>query len=190
MDSLLDVLLAPWPWYLAGPLIGLVVPALLLAGNKSFGMSNNLRHACAAVAPCGIPHFAYDWKKDGGWNLAFAAGVFAGGFLGGVLLASPDPIDLSPRTHAALAALGITDFTGLVPRELFHWSALLTASGFTLVVGGGFLVGFGTAWAGGCTSGHAISGLADLQLPSLIATLFFFAGGLLGTWVVLPVLLR
>jgi len=187
---LLDALRAPWPWYVAGPLIGMVVPALLLIGNKPFGMSSNLRHVCAAVAPCGLPHFAYDWRKDGAWNMAFAAGVLVGGFLGGVVLASGVPIDLSPRTEAALLALGITDFSGLVPRELFAWSSLATASGFVLVVGGGFLVGFGTAWAGGCTSGHSIAGLADLQLPSLVATLGFFAGGLLGTWVLLPLLLR
>src|SRR5262249_39737065 len=68
----------PIPWYIAGPLIGLVVPALLVAGNKPFGISSNLRHLCAAVAPCGIEFFSYDWKRLGGWNLAFLAGIAAG----------------------------------------------------------------------------------------------------------------
>ena len=183
-----ELLTRPWPWYVAGPLIGLMVPALLLLGNKSFGISSNLRHACAALAPCGIPLFTYDWRKEGGWNLLFAVGAVAGGVAGGLLLANPEPVAISARTQADLLALGITDFTGLVPRELFAWSSLLTARGLALLVGGGFLVGFGTAYAGGCTSGHAITGLADLQLPSLVAACGFFAGGLFGTWVLLPLL--
>jgi uncharacterized protein len=184
-----ELLTRPWPWYVAGPLIGLVVPALLLLGNKSFGISSNLRHVCAALAPCGIPHFTYDWKREGAWNLLFAAGILAGGLVGGLLLANPQPVAISARTQADLLALGITDLTGLVPRELFDWSSLLTARGLALLVGGGFLVGFGTAYAGGCTSGHAITGLADLQLPSLVAVCGFFAGGLFGTWLLLPLLL-
>jgi uncharacterized membrane protein YedE/YeeE len=114
---------APWPWYVAGPLIGLFVPALLLAGNRLFGFSSNLRHLCAAVLPGGIEYFRYNWKRTGSWNLLFAAGVLVG------------------------------------------------------------------AYAGGCTSGHAISGLADLQLPSLIAVVGFFAGGLIATYFLLPLIL-
>lgn len=184
-----DVLTRPWPWYVAGPLIGLVVPALLLLGNKSFGISSNLRHACAALAPRGIAYFRYDWRKEGGWNLAFALGILAGGLVGGLLLANPEPIALSARTKADLAALGLRDFTGLVPREVFNWASLLTVRGLVVLAVGGFLVGFGTAYAGGCTSGHAITGLADRQLPSLIAVCGFFAGGLASTWLLLPLLL-
>lgn len=55
---------------------------------------------------------------------------------------------------------------------------------------GGFLVGFGTAYAGGCTSGHAIAGLADRQAASLLAVCGFFAGGLTCTYLVLPLVLR
>lgn len=165
------------------------MPALLLLGNKAFGISSNLRHACAALAPCGIAHFRYDWKKEGGWNLAFVLGILAGGLVGGLLLANPEPLALSARTKADLAALGLHDFSGLVPRELFSWASLLTVRGFLLLAGGGFLVGFGTAYAGGCTSGHAITGLADLQLPSLVAVVGFFAGGLAATWLLLPLLI-
>lgn len=183
----------PWPWYVAGPLIGLIVPALLLFGGKVFGLSSNLRHACAALP---VPDrarpgfFRYDWKSAGLWNLAFAGGILVGGFLGIRVLSDPTaPLAISPETVAALHDLGVTDLAGFVPSQLISWSALATPAGALLVLGGGFLVGFGARWAGGCTSGHAISGLADLQLPSLVAVVGFFAGGLLVTHVVLPLLL-
>ena len=180
---------SPWPWYIAGPLIGLVVPLLLWLGNKPFGVSSNLRHVCAAVAPCGLTHFQYDWRREGIWNLLFVLGIAIGGFLGGVVLANPEPVALSAAARDSLAALGITDFRGLVPRELFRWSTAATLQGWILMIVGGFSVGFGTAYAGGCTSGHAITGLADRQRSSLVATLGFFAGGLLATWLLLPRLL-
>jgi uncharacterized membrane protein YedE/YeeE len=177
----------PWPWYLAGPLIGLIVPLLLLAGGRQFGISSTLRHFCAA---CGIGRaafFRYDWRREGAWNLIFAAGLVIGGFVGVYLLGAGD-VALSDATRADLTKLGITDFSGLVPPQLVSWHALTTLPGFVTLVGGGFLVGFGARWAGGCTSGHAISGLANLQLPSLIAVLGFFAGGLLMTHVLFPLL--
>lgn len=189
MTTLIEIIRAPWAWYVAGPLIGLMVPALLLAGNKSFGISSNLRHICTVALPGRAPYFEYDWREAGGWNLAFALGIGIGGALAAHLLMGTDVVSISPATQGSLAALGIHDVRGLVPRELFSWSALATVRGAVMIVGGGFLVGFGTAYAGGCTSGHAISGLADLQLPSLIAVVGFFAGGLLSTWVLLPMLL-
>jgi len=178
-----------WPWYVAGPLIGLFVPALLLVGNKMFGVSSNLRHMCAAVAP-GRPEFLrYDWRGVGGWNLAFVTGVLLGGVLAARSPGGVGHIELSSAAQMSIGALGVRDFGGLIPRELFNWHALLTIRGVIMIIGGGFLIGFGTAYAGGCTSGHAISGLADFQLPSLIAVLGFFAGGLLATWVIMPRLL-
>ena len=178
----------PLPWYIAGPLIGLIVPALLIAGNKSFGVSSNFRHLCAAIGPCGIEFFRHDWKRTGLWNLVFLAGLFVGAALAN-WLAPPAAIELSPRVMAELQTLGISDFTGLAPRDVFSWSLLPTLAGFVSVIVGGFLVGFGAAYAGGCTSGHAIAGLADRQLPSLIAVCGFFAGGLAATYLVLPALL-
>ena len=187
---MLDLISQPWPWYVAGPLIGLMVPALLLAGGKLFGVSSSLRHMCAASVPGRVEFFRYDWKTVGGWNLAFVVGIFLGGVVAATLLASPEPeIAISAATRADLAALGLTDFTGLVPAEVFSWEGLLTGPGLALIVGGGFLMGFGARYAGGCTSGHAISGLADLQLPSLVAVLGFFAGGLVVTFFVLPLIL-
>ena len=181
---------APWPWYIAGPAIGLFVPVLLIAGDKMFGVSSNLRHMCSMcseILPGKIEHFRYDWKKTGLWNLLFVAGIGLGGFLAWQWGGSHN-IAISEQTRLALERLGIHDFSGLAPREVFSWPALLTVRGFVCVVLGGFLVGFGTAYAGGCTSGHAISGLADLQLPSLIAVLGFFAGGLMGTFLILPLI--
>ena len=185
-----EVLLRPWPWYVAGPLIGLFPALLLLLGNKLFGVSSNLRHACAAVFPRGIAHFRYDWRREGAWNLAFALGILVGGWIAGALLRNPEPIAFSARTKADLLALGIRDFSGLVPSDLFNWAALLSARGWAVIVGGGFLVGFGTAYAGGCTSGHGLSGVADLQVPSLIALAGFFAGGIAGTFLLLPFVMR
>ena len=179
---------APWPWYVAGPVIGLFVPALLLAGNKVFGISSNLRHLCSALVPGKFEYFRYDWRKSGLWNLVFLSGVLIGGFIASHWGASHD-IAISPATKAALTQLGIHDFSGIAPHEIFSWHALLTLRGFVSVVLGGFLVGFGTAYAGGCTSGHAISGLANFELPSLIAVLGFFAGGLAATYFILPHLL-
>ncbi len=187
---LIDALSRPWPWWVAGPLIGLFVPGLLLAGNRMFGVSGNLRHLCAATLPARAEFFRYDWRAAGGWNLAFAFGIVVGGVLAAQGFAGDAPIQLSAAARDSMTALGIRDLTGLAPRELFHWGALATWRGLVLIVGGGFLVGFGTAYAGGCTSGHAISGLADLQLPSLVAVIGFFAGGLVATWVILPVLLK
>jgi hypothetical protein len=181
----MELLTRAWPWYVAGPIIGLIVPALLLAGNRPFGISANLRHLCAAVVPGRLEFFRYDWWAEGSWNLSFLAGVTVGGFVAVYVIGTPE-VAISPETRAALASLGLHDFSGLVPRELIGWTALLSLKGFIAVVGGGFLVGFGTAYAGGCTSGHAITGLADLQLPSLIAVIGFFAGGLAATHWILP----
>lgn len=187
---MIELISQPWPWYIAGPLIGLMVPLLLIIGGKVFGISANLRHMCAATLPGKIEFFQYDWKKSGTWNLVFIVGVLIGGAIATFVLASPDPaIGISEATRMDLQGLGITDFSGIAPAEIFSWTGLMTLPGFLMIVGGGFLVGFGARYAGGCTSGHAISGLADLQLPSLVAVIGFFAGGLLVTYVLLPLIL-
>lgn len=181
----MDFLYKPWPWYVAGPIIGLSVPALLLLGNKKLGVSSTLRQICAACVPANIPFLQYDWKNDS-WNLFFVGGILVGGFIGGIVFANPEPVALSSSTVSLLSSQGITDFSGLLPAELFNWNTLLTWKGFLLMVVGGFMVGFGTRYARGCTSGHGILGLAALQWPSLVSTISFFLGGILFTHFVLP----
>ncbi|MET0245091.1 MAG: YeeE/YedE thiosulfate transporter family protein [Flavitalea sp.] len=179
----------PWPWYIAGPLIGLIVPALLITGNKHFGISANLRHICAAVLPAGIPFFKYNWKKES-WNLFFAAGILLGGFIAAGLLSDDQPVQMSQALSGELSGYGITDQSGLLPPQIFNFESLLTIRGFLLLVVGGFLVGFGTRYAGGCTSGHSIMGLSSLQWPSLVATISFMVGGLIMANFILPLILK
>lgn len=187
--NFIDWIKQPWPWWVAGPLIGLTVPVLLLGGNKTFGVSSSLRHICAACLPAGIPFFHYNWKREV-WNLFFVAGILGGGLLTLLWLQNPEPLAVNAHLAKEMEQYGITDYQGLVPAELFSWPALLTLKGFILMVGGGFLVGFGTRYAGGCTSGHAIMGLANLQWPSLVATICFMAGGFIMANLILPFLLQ
>jgi uncharacterized membrane protein YedE/YeeE len=183
--SLIEWIKQPWPWYVAGPIIGLMVPILLIFGNKSFGISSSLRHICAICIPAKIPFFQYDWKKEL-WNLFFVFGVFLGGILTFLFLKTEQPISIHPNLVNELSAYGITEINGLVPEQLFSWQTLGTLRGFLMLVVGGFLVGFGTRYAGGCTSGHAIMGLSNLQVPSLIATISFMAGGFIMANFILP----
>lgn len=184
----MEFLFKPWPWYVAGPIIGITVPLLLLMDNKRLGISSTLRQICAACVPSNIPLFNYDWKKDI-WNLFFVAGVIIGGLIGGIVLANPNPVAISGDTLQYLSTMGISNFNGLMPVELFNWNALVTAKGLCLMIMGGFMVGFGTRYARGCTSGHGILGLSALQWPSLIATMSFFLGGILFSHFVLPLIL-
>lgn len=185
---MIEFIKQPWPWYVAGPLIGLTVPALLILGNKSFGISSSFRHICAACIPSNIPFFKYDWKKEV-WNLFFVFGTFLGGVIAINFLANPQPIVVNEKLVTELATYGVTDYSNLVPTEIVNWSSLFTLKGFILMVVGGFLVGFGTRYAGGCTSGHSIMGLANLQWPSLIATICFMIGGFLMANLILPLIL-
>ena len=185
---MLDILKNPWPWYVAGPLIGLTVPVLLIIGNKAFGISSSLRHICAACIPANIPFFKYEWKKEI-WNLFFVGGILLGGFLAMSLLANPNPVEIHPNLASELSTYGITNLDSMVPVDVFNWSSLLTLKGFIIMVVGGFLIGFGTRYAGGCTSGHAIMGLSTLQWPSLIATCCFMVGGIIMANWILPVIL-
>src|SRR5690606_33147059 len=169
---MLELLTRPWPWYVAGPLIGLVVPFVYWYGGKKWGVSSSLQHLCAAVLPAGMAYFRYEWRRQGGWRLALGGGKLAIGLLGGPAVSSAEHvIDLAPETRADLAAWGVTDFSGMLPSDFFSFASLLSPVGVLLIVGGGFLVGFGARYANGCTSGHAISGLATLQMSSLAAVL-------------------
>ena len=178
----------PWPWYVAGPLIGLTVPTLLILGNKSFGISSSMKHICAACVPAKIPFFNYDWKKET-WNLIFVLGAVIGGYLAVNLLADPNPMIVHEDLVSDLSIYGVEDYNGLLPVELFSWPALFTLRGFFMIVIGGLMVGFGTRYAGGCTSGHSIMGLSTLQWPSLVATCCFMVGGIIMSNFILPFIL-
>jgi uncharacterized protein len=186
---MLELIRQPWPWYVAGMLAGLTVPTLLILGNKHFGISANLRHACAACLPGNIRFFKYDWKKEV-WNFFFVGGIIVGAFLATQFLSSAEPVKVAAPLLRELKQYGIEDHSGLLPRELFSFGSLLTVRGLIMLVLGGFLVGFGTRYAGGCTSGHAIMGISDLQWPSVIATVSFMTGGFIMANLILPVILK
>lgn len=189
MHTILRWLQQPWPWYVSGPIIGLTVPLLLLAGNRTLGISSSLRQICAACVPGKVAFLNYNWRAQR-WNLYFTAGLIVGGFIGGVILANPEPEKISAATITSLQQMGISRQPGMLPTEVFSWDHLFTLRSFIMIVLGGFLVGFGTRYAGGCTSGHGIYGLAALQWPSLLAVITFFAFGILTANFLLPLILK
>lgn len=189
MNQIVNYISQPWPWYVAGPIIALVMFSLLLLGN-SFGISANLRSMCSIMgAGKYCEFFDFNWRSQM-WNLIFASGLVIGGLIAHHYLTPSMEVNISQATISDLQQLGVEDpGKSLVPQSVFSWESLTTVKGFIMLVIGGFLIGFGTRYAGGCTSGHAISGLSDLQLPSLIAVVGFFIGGLFVTHLVLPYLL-
>ena len=181
-------ILDPWPWYISGPLIALIMFTLLYFG-RTFGMSSNLRTMCS-IGGAGkhAQFFDFDWKSQR-WNLVVVLGAIAGGFIAHNFLSNPINIDISENTVTDLKTLGFNNIgQSLLPPELFSWDAVFSIKGLLILVVGGFLVGFGTRYAGGCTSGHAITGLSSLQLPSLIAVVGFFIGGLIMIHFIYPIL--
>ena len=185
----MEILRQPWSWYVAGAIIGFIVPALLVLGNKHFGISANLRHACAACFTADIKFFKYDWKKEI-WNFFFVGGILLGAIIAVTLLNDPNPVVVNPKLASELSGYGINDYSNMVPTQLFSLDALFTLRGLIMLIGGGFLVGFGSRYAGGCTSGHAITGLSDLQVPSLIATISFMVGGFIMANLLLPIIMK
>ncbi len=189
---MIDFISQPWHWSVSGLMIVLVMFLLLWFGGE-FGVSSNLRTICS-ISGAGkfSSFFRWDWKSQI-WNLIFVGGAIIGGYIASHHLTSPEPVAISSATQSYLSSLGIStpqtlsEGHGFVPSEIFDNP--LTSVNLFLLIGGGFLIGFGTRYAGGCTSGHAISGLSNLQLPSLIAVIGFFIGGLFVTWILLPVIL-
>ncbi len=183
MNTLISWLQAPWPWYVAGPVIGLMVPLMLIIGNRSFGISSNLRHMCAITQPksVGVDFFQYNWREHS-WSLFFALGAVLGGFLAGVVFANPNPIELSVAALTMFSYWNVPIGEGFLPPVLFgfYWQSIL------IMLVGGILVGFGTRYANGCTSGHAITGLSTLQPQSLMAVLGIFGGGLIAAHFITP----
>ncbi len=177
----MQFILEPWPWYVAGPLIGLMVPAFVVLGEKRFGISSSFRHMCA-LSPVKPKFFRYSVSEHA-WSLVFVLGLVLGGFIANEFLTSVDTVSISEATREQLSQYGFTDFSGMAPKQLF--GGLTTASTTQWLVLGisGFLIGLGTSYAGGCTSGHTITGISMLRLASVTATVGFFIGGLFATHV-------
>ena len=184
----MEYLLNPWPWYVSGPLIAITMMLLLYLG-KTFGMSSNLSTMCSILGGGKISEFfKFDWKEQS-WNLAVVIGAIIGGFIATHFLSNDVVTDLNIKTVEELKNLGFSNAgASLVPDEIYNLEALLSLKGIAILIVGGLLVGFGTRYAGGCTSGHAITGLSSLQRPSLIAVIGFFIGGLIMTNFILPLI--
>lgn len=188
METLIDAIKEPWPWYIGGPMISVVVLLLLFLGNKSFGVSNSLRTMCSmGGAGSNCSFFAFDWKQQS-WNLLFIGGIAIGAFLASTFLTEDPSVAINPATQAELEALGVKDFSNYLPGGLFSFENLATGQGLIMLVLGGFFVGFGSRYAGGCTSGHGIMGLSNLQPASLLAVVGFFIGGLFITHLIYPLI--
>ncbi len=192
--QIIEFISQPWHWSISGAIIALVMFLLIYFGQR-FGVSSSFKTFCSmGGAGKKYEYFNYDWKSHS-WLLTFILGAVIGGAIASTILASPEPVQISQATINDLANMGIatpqniTEGTGYVPTDLFNFETLFSLKGILVMVLGGFLIGFGTRWAGGCTSGHAISGMSNLQLPSLVAVIGFFIGGLLMTHLLLPLIL-
>ncbi len=184
----MENILQPWPWYVSGPLIALIMAVLVFFG-KTFGMSSNLRTLCS-IGGAGkyADFFKFDWKTQR-WNLTVVLGAIIGGCIAVQFLSDGSTMDLSHETIADLNAYGFQNVgKSLLPAELYDWGNIMSLKGLAILVIAGFLVGFGTRYAGGCTSGHAITGLSNIQWPSLIAVIGFFVGGLIMTHLLFPLI--
>jgi len=183
----MDWIFSAWPWYVSGPLIALVMFLLLMMGKK-FGMSSNLRTICTI---CGAgktaSFFDFDWRAQR-WNLLVVLGAIIGAFIASNFLTENDAVLISEATIKELTSYGFEDAgKAYLPAQLFDWE-IASLKTIALLFIGGLLVGFGARYAGGCTSGHAISGLSNLQLPSLIAVIGFFIGGIIMIYVLFPLI--
>jgi uncharacterized membrane protein YedE/YeeE len=186
---MINFLRQPWPWYVSGPAIAGIMAMLIFSG-KTFGFSANLSNICSLLGlGKQVPYFNFNWKKQR-WNLWFLVGSVIGGYIAVHFLQPQAPLNLSPATIEDLRKLNIPFDGNLEPESIFNLNYLHTRNGLFIFLGGGFLIGFGTRYAGGCTSGHAITGLSNLQLPSLIAVIGFFIGGLFTTFLLFPVLFK
>ena len=178
----------PWAWYVAGPLIAIVLLLMNYFG-RGFGVSSNLETFCTIGGAGKVSdYFKKDWKEQI-WSLLFVVGIIIGGFIASNYLMPSQAIAINPETVSELAELGFANAgQSYVPSEIFATENIFSLKGFAILIGAGFLIGFGARYAGGCTSGHAISGLSALQLPSLIAVIGFFIGGLLMVHFIFPIL--
>jgi len=184
----MEIILQPWAWYVGGPLIALILFLMFYYG-KAFGVSSNLETFCTIGGAGKVSdYFKTDWKSRK-WSLVFVVGIIIGGYLSSNYLMSTHAIDLNPQTVADLSEIGFENAGDTyLPQEIFATENIFTLKGFSILIGAGILIGFGARYAGGCTSGHSITGISNLQLPSLLATIGFFIGGIIMTWFIIPLL--
>lgn len=184
----MDFIFQTWSWYFSGFLIGIIMLTLIYFG-KAFGMSSNLRSLCSIMGAGKIvPFFNFDWKTQR-WNLVVILGAMLGGFVAVHFMSDLSNVSINSKTITQLKQLGIDAPNGkLVPDALFGNAIYESPKSMLLLIFGGVLIGFGSRYAGGCTSGHAISGLSNLQIPSLKAVIGFFIGGLLMAHFILPLI--
>lgn len=184
----MELIYHTWSWYISGFIIGLVMLSLIYFG-KSFGMSSNLRTLCSlAGAGKKVAFFNFDWRSQR-WNLAVVAGAMLGGFVATHYLNDASNVSINPKTIEHLQEMNIDAPQGkLMPDALFSNQVFESPKAILILIIGGILIGFGSRYAGGCTSGHAISGLSNLQLPSLKAVIGFFIGGLIMAHFILPLI--
>ncbi len=189
---IMDLIHDSWPWYIGGITISIIMFLLIFSG-KEFGFSDNLRTIVSLLGGGKFSAFlAIDWKQRL-WNLTFMLGTFLGGWIAATYMQSDEPMQLSSSFLETLNSWGLSTNLSpgeLLPESLFNFGEVGTVIGFSAIILGGFFVGFGARYAGGCTSGHAISGLSNLQLPSLIAVIGFFIGGLFISNIIYPWLLN
>lgn len=184
----MEFLFQTWPWYISGLIIGLVMLSLNYFG-KSFGMSSNLRTMCTiAGADKYAEFFKFDWKAQR-WNLLVVLGTMIGGFVAVHFMSDPSNVAINPDTIAQLSTMGIDAPDGkLLPNTLFGNEIFQSPKIIFILIVGGILIGFGSRYAGGCTSGHAISGMSNLQIQSLKAVIGFFVGGLIMAHLIMPLI--
>jgi len=184
----MNVFFQTWPWYISGFLIGMIMLTLIYFG-KQFGMSSNLETLCS-MSGLGkkVAYFNFDWKTNK-WNLIVVLGAMLGGFVAVNYMSESTNVSINPKTIEQLATIGFDAPNGkLAPDTLFGNQIFESPKSILILLLGGILIGFGTRYAGGCTSGHAISGLSNLQLPSLKAVIGFFIGGLIMAHFILPLI--
>lgn len=184
----MELLSQTWHWSISGFIIGVILLLLTYFG-KNFGMSSNLRSLCSMTGVGKrFPFFDWDWKSQW-WNLVVVFGAMIGGYVAVNFLSDASNVSISEATQMQLSELGIDQPNGkLLPDALFGSSAYSSMKMIFILIFGGFLIGFGSRYAGGCTSGHAISGLSNLQKPSLKAVIGFFIGGLVMAHFILPLI--
>jgi uncharacterized membrane protein YedE/YeeE len=184
----MSIIFQTWPWYVSGFLIGAVMLFLIYFG-KNFGMSTNLQSLCSMTGlGKRFEYFDFDWKANR-WNFLVVLGAMAGGFVAVHFMSDPSNVAINPKTIMQLAQMGIEAPNGkLMPNAIFGDQIWHSPKSILILLVGGILIGFGTRYAGGCTSGHAISGLSNLQLPSLKAVIGFFIGGLIMAHFLLPLI--